>query len=356
MKSIKVPTPRQLPSGSWFIQLSVNGQRISVTEKTEKACIARAMAIKQDLLEPVDRSQKPPLTVAIDRYIEDRKNVLSPSTILGYRIIQRNRFQSAMGRPVDAYDEAGWQRLVNIEAKLCSAKTLTNAFRFISSVIYAETGKRYRPKLPQIVSEPRQFLEPEQISVFVEKVAKTKYAIPAMLALCSLRRSEILALTWDNIDLKAGTIKVQGSVVRNEDMQYVYKKENKTASSRRTVPIMIPQLKDALASVECKTGNVVQLLPNAIRNGINKVCRENDLPEVGIHGLRHSFASLAYHIGMPEKVAMQIGGWENDATMKKIYTHVAKSDVLKYQNLMTDFFSSSHNFTNGITNGSKESQ
>jgi len=350
MKTIKVPTPRQLPSGNWFIQISVNGKRISITEQTEAACIARAMAIKQDLLEAEDRSQKPTLSVAIDRYIEARQNILSPSTILGYRIIQRNRFSAAMNRPVDAYDENGWQRLVNTEAKLCSAKTLTNAFRFISSVIHEETGKRYSPKLPQIVSEPRKFLEPEQISVFVEAVRQTKYAIPAMLALCSLRRSEILALTWDKIDLEAGTIKVHGAVVRDESMNYIYKPENKNRSSRRTVPIMIPQLKDALAAVENKSGAVVTALPNAIRNGINRVCREADLPEVGIHGLRHSFASLAYHLGMPEKVAMQIGGWENDATMKKIYTHVAKSDILKYQNLMSNFYSKSNEFTNEITN------
>lgn len=338
MKTVKVPTPRQLPSGNWHLQVYMNGKRIPVTEPTEKACIARAMAIKEEMLEAVDRTCKPTLTVAIDRYIKARENILSPSSIRGYRIIQKNRFKSAMKRPVDAYDEAGWQRLVNQEAKLVSAKTLTNAFRFISSVIYGETGKRYSPKLPQIVSEQREFLEPEQIHIFVDAVSKTKYAIPAMLALCSLRRSEILALTWDKIDLDAGTIKVHGSVVPNENGEYVYKKENKNRSSRRTVPIMIPQLKDALAAVKHKDGVVVSLHPSSILNGINRVCKNAKLPEVGIHGLRHSFASLAYHLGMPEKVAMQIGGWENDATMKKIYTHVAKADILKYQNAMTEYY------------------
>ena len=338
MKTIKVPSPRQLPSGNWFIQTTVNGKRISITEPTEAACIARAMAIKQELLEAEDRSQKPTLSVAIDRYIEARQNILSPASIKGYRTIQKHRFPTAMCRPVDAFDEAGWQRLVNAESKIVSAKTLTNAFRFISSVIHEETGKRYSPKLPQIVSEPREFLDPEQIPVFTEAVKGTKYEIPALLALCSLRRSEILALTWDKIDLVSGTIKVHGAVVPDEHGNYVYKKENKNRSSRRIVPIMIPQLTEALSAVKVKSGNIVTMHPSAILNGINRVCRNAGLPEVGIHGLRHSFASLAYHIGMPEKVAMQIGGWENDATMKKIYTHVAKSDILKYQSMMTDYY------------------
>ena len=338
MKTIKVPTPRQLPSGNWFIQTTVNGKRISITEPTEAACIARAMAIKQDMLEAVDRSQKPTLSAAIDRYIEARQNILSPASVKGYRTIQKHRFPTAMCRPVDAFDESGWQRLINAEAKSVSAKTLQNSWRFISSVIYEETGKRYSPKLPQIVSEPREFLDHEQILVFTEAVKGTKYEIAALLALCSLRRSEILALTWDKIDLEAGTIKVHGAVVPDEFGKYVYKKENKNRSSRRIVPIMIPQLTEALTAAKVKSGNVVTMHPSAILNGINRVCRNADLPEIGIHGLRHSFASLAYHLGMPEKVAMQIGGWENDATMKKIYTHVAKSDLLKYQSIMADYY------------------
>lgn len=350
MKTIKVPTPRKLPSGNWFIQLSVNGQRISVTEPTEKACIARAMAIKEDLLKPLDRSQKPTLTVAIDRYIEARQNILSPATLRGYRIIQKYRFQSAMNRPVNAYDENGWQKLVNAEAKIVSAKTLQNSWRFISSVLCDELGTRYTIRLPQIVSDPREFLDPEQIPIFVKAICKTKYAVPALMALCSLRRSELLAVKWSDIDLEAGTIQVRGAVVPSEDGKMVLKKENKNRTSRRTVPIMIPQLKELLLNSPRTSEFVVTLNASSVLSGINRVCRQENLPEIGIHGLRHSFASLAYHLNMPEKIAMQIGGWEDDATMKKIYTHIAQKDLAEYSAAMSSYYSSK--FTNEITNES----
>jgi integrase len=346
MKSIKVPTPRKLPSGNWFIQLSVNGQRISVTEPTEKACIARAMAIKQDILEPVDRSKKPSLSVAIDRYIEARQNVLSPATIRGYRTIQRNRFKAAINRPVNAYDEKGWQRLVNQEAKIVSAKTLENAWGFVSSVIREETGNRYSVSLPQVISEPREYLEPEQIQEFISAVEGTKYQIPALLALCSLRRSEIMALTWKDIDLGKGLLHLRGAVVPDENNKMVKKEENKNTTSRRTVPIMIPQLDEALKAVEYKEDAVVRMHPSSAARGINAICQKAGLPLVGMHGLRHSFASLAYHLKMPEKVAMEIGGWADDATMRRIYTHVAKSDISKYQNAMADFYKNTNEITN----------
>lgn len=337
MKTIKVPTPRKLPSGSWFVQISVHGRRISVTEATEQACIARAMAIKEDMLEAEDRSQKPTLSVAIDRYIATRENVLSPSTIVGYRVVQRNRFKSAMQKPVNAFDETGWRRLINAETKLVGAKTLQNAWFLVSAVIYEETGKRYRINLPQIVANERPFLTPEQIAVFLKAVHGQPCEIPALLALCSLRRSELLALTWDKIDLSAGIIAVHGSMVSN-GKEMVYKKENKNRTSRRIIPIMIPQLRTALETAPREKPQVITQCPSAILRGVNRVCQENGLPEVGIHGLRHSFASLAYHLGMPEKIAMQIGGWENDATMRRIYTHVSKADVLKYNNAMSDFY------------------
>ena len=59
---------------------------------------------------------------------------------------------------------------------------------------------------------------------------------------------------------------------------------------------------------------------------------------MGIHGLRHSFASLAAHLGIPENVAMRIGGWANDATMKRIYVHVLESDRERYGGEMAAFY------------------
>lgn len=337
---MKIPKAKQLPSGSWRIQLRVGDRRISVTESTEKACIARAMALQQELIQPVDRSTLT-LTTAIDHYIDARQNILSPSSLRSYRTIQRNRFQTAMHTQLRSLSDRDWQKLVNQEARLCAGKTLKTAWGFVSSVIYEETGRKVSVSLPQVVSDPRQFLDPDQIKTFLEAAHGSAYEIPALLALCSLRVSELSALTWEQIDLKSNLIHVRGAVVPDENHHYVMKRENKNSTSRRDVPIMIPRLADLLAAADRKQDRVVTLHPSTICNGINKICASAGIPQVGTHGLRHSFASLAYHLNMPEKVAMQIGGWSNDATMRKIYTHVSQKDVLTYQNAMTDFYQNS---------------
>lgn len=339
---MKVPKPRKLSSGNWYIYLRLGGEGVSITETTEKKCIRAAQVIKAKYLagkrEKAAEAKKPiTLTQAIDKYIEARENILSPSTIRGYRTIQKHRFTDAMllslGRDID------WQKIVNEEAQLCSAKTLTNAWHFISSVLKESTGESPTVRLPQVIKADRPFLEPEQIETFVKAIHGDAAEVPALLALSSLRRSEIKGLLWRNIDLHKQIIHVRGAAVYNENHKLVQKVENKNNTSRRDVP-MIPQLLEALSNMDSYKPDdfVVEMPTNTIYAHINRVCKCNGLPLVGLHGLRHSFASLAYHLGMPAKIAMEIGGWSNDQTMQKIYTHIAQTDRIKSQNQMLTYF------------------
>ena len=99
----------------------------------------------------------------------------------------------------------------------------------------------------------------------------------------------------------------------------------------------------ALEAVEDKSGPVVRCNPNTIYHQINRVCARNGLPQVGTHGLRHSFASLGYHLGVPELEMMQLGGWADNQTMIRIYTHIANADRVKAENAMAGFFSQNAN-------------
>lgn len=334
---MKIPKARQLPSGAWFCRVRIDGQDISITRDTEKEAVAEAMAIKAGIKDSARKPKRKTLTKAIDDYIDARRNILSPATIRGYKIIQDNRFQGMMQRDITTVTQEQWQRAVNAEAKTVNAKTLTNSWRFVSSVIAEATGKHISVQLPQIVRNERPWLTPEQITSFVAAVKGTNIEIPALLALSSLRCSELLDLKWENIDLSKNTITVSGAAVYDEDGKLIHKKENKNATSRRTIP-MIPPLQEALGNAPRTGDYVVTLTPNWIYKSINKLCEENDLPKVGIHGLRHSFASLAFHLNMPEKVAMQIGGWANDQTMRKIYTHLSQAEVAKHAQAFTSFF------------------
>lgn len=342
-KGINIPKITQLPSGAYNCQLRIKDENgvtrsISITEDDYKTVEAKAIAIKSGLMQ-AEKSprQLPTLQKAIENYIAERSNTLSPSTIRGYDIIKRTRFQAYMQRNLARFDERTCRRMVNDEAALCSPKTLKNAWRFVSSAIYAETGQRFNVPLPQEVKIPHKFLDYEQVKVFVSALRGEKIEIAALLALSSLRLSEILALDWSKVDLKAETIRVSGAVVRNEDNQYVQKAANKNTTSARLVKIFIPRLLDLLQSAD-KSKPLIEVNQHSLYYNINRICRENALPEVGIHGLRHSFASLAYHLQIPKEIAMEIGGWQNDKIMSEIYTHLAAADINEHRERLKAFY------------------
>lgn len=350
---MKTPKARKLPSGSWFCRVRVNGKDVGITKPTEKEAIAAAMAVKAGLVQVTktpmaDRN----LTDAIDLWIESNNNRLSPSTIRGYRICQDNGFPTLMRMKCSVITDKHIEQAINAECRRYKAKTVVNRWRFLAQVLSWATGKHYSAKLPQVVRPDIDFLDQEDLATFLDYIKGKPVEIEALLAISSLRRSEISALSWDDgdIDLKRRWIHVRGAVVQDEDNNLVKKATTKNSTSRRDVP-MIDPLYEALSAIENKTGPVVRVHPATILHRINRACAAAGVPEVGCHGLRHSFASLCHILNIPAAVAMEIGGWADRATMDRIYTHVSKRDKNSYQNAFTAHFSTAAKTKNGNENG-----
>lgn len=347
-KGVSIPKIKQLPSGAYNCYLRIkdaNGitQNISITDEDYKVVEAKAVAIKSGIVQAEKNAkQSHTLKQAIENYIDVRRSICSPSTIRGYATIGRTRFQKYMHRRCADFTPELCKRMVSEEARLCSPKTLKNAWRFIASVLYEETGKRFEPPLPQEVRNELPYLTPEQLPAFLEALKGDLIEVAALLGLCSLRRSEILGLTWDNVDLAAESIKVSGAVVFDENGDLVEKKTNKNATSQRTVPILIPRLLELLKAEPNKNGRVVTVAPTTIRRHLENACAAAGLPVINTHGLRHTFASVAYMLNMPERVVMQIGGWSNTSTMHKIYIRLSEHYISNEAQRLKEFFTVSN--------------
>lgn len=351
-QSVKLPTVTQLPSGAWHTRCMVDGQRISITADTEKEVIAQYMALKHGVIEAKKNSRpnRKTLRQAVSEYIESRRGYRSPSTVYGYEQNARNTFQSAMDYDVFTTTDEQWQQAIRAEKKLGrSPKYIQNAWSLMAAAIEAATGKRPKVLLYQKEPKQRQYLEPDQIDIFVQAIKGTDIEIPALLCLSSLRRSEMLALTWDKVDLKKKIIHVHGAQVRAAGGM-VEKAQNKSDKSRRTIPI-IPPLFDALSAADRPHSHVVTVPPDTVLKHMKIICEAHGLPQVGLHGLRHSFASLAYHLQIPEMIAAEIGGWNDLATMRNIYTHLSQADIAKRAQDFSNYFDpSKRKFGNAIGN------
>jgi integrase len=335
MKKIKVPEAEKLPSGSYRCRVMVNGQKKSFTAPTKREAEQAALEYKIGLL--AEENEKPEITIrkAIDEYLALKRGVLSPASVRGHRIKQRCYLQSIMDIPLSELSVSAIQQAISTEK--CSPKTIRETWALIRPAL-KQYSVSYDVSLPAVQSDEHAFLSAEEIPVFLKEAEGSKYEIAFLLALHSLRVSEILGLRWENVDLKRQSITVRGATLFDENNKLVNKPTNKNRSSRRTIPIMIPRLFQLLSDAERTSEFVVIANPNSIRAFANKICRKANLPEVGTHGLRHSFCSLAYKLGISEKVTMQLGGWSDYGTMRKIYTHIAQADISDSVQQIKNFF------------------
>lgn len=336
-QSVTVPNPVQLPSGAWRIQLRKEG--ISVTDTNRDECIAEAKRRRKQWIEDEAAGlhiPPPPVVTlqsAMEDYIASRKSTRSPNTLRGYKTILDNRFGPFMDTDINSLDT---QQMVDYELdKGRAPKTIRNAWGLVASTLNYHKVQFEPPCLPRVPKSERNWLDYNQIISFLSAVRGSPFELPALLALHSLRKSELLGLRPCDYDSSSQVIHVRGAL-HKVDGAYVRTDLNKNDTSSRDIPVIIPRLTELLKTADMSGEYIVTCTRERLYININSICRKANLPETGVHGLRHSFASLAYHLGWKKQSTMKIGGWRNSTILDEIYTHNA--DLQADVNTMKDFF------------------
>ena len=338
---IKVPSPQILPSGKWNIYLRAEQQ--SITEDTADKCIAKAKAVRAGFIEAQKKSARLTVSQAVEKFIAANDAVLSPSTVRGYQKTAHTHFCKYHDKLVTNVD---WQKAINEEAKRYAPKSIHNAWGLMSKAMKYHGITPPEVKLPAKQPHELPWLNYQQIQIFLKEIHGEPCELAALLALHSLRKSELLDITPAKIDAQG--IHVDGSRVVGPNGSIVQKQSNKTKAAKRVVPIMIPRLQELLlASKVAKDTPYVSQYHNTIFKQINRICVRAGLPEVGYHGLRRSFASLAYHLGWSERQTMAIGGWDDWQTMHKMYIKLDQTDLADAASKMQQFYGFTDEFTDG---------
>lgn len=145
-----------------------------------------------------------------------------------------------------------------------------------------------------------------------------------------LRIGELLALTWDDVDLCNGIITVSKSCHDSWDNgKYVKIIDTpKTDCSSRLIPIpkqLLPYLKTTKKVTKCnyiicgKTCCGAEV--RCYQNTFDLLQKRLNLPHRGFHSLRHTFATRALECGMDVKTLSEILGHKNPTVTLKRYAH-----------------------------------
>ena len=312
-------TIEKLPSGSYRIKQMVDGKtyRLTIDHKPTKLEALKLIS------EQVDRETiGPDMTFgrACEVYIEQKSNVLSVSTISGYRRIMRQISPILTATRLSAVTSPMIQDEVNRYAADHSPKSVYNLSGFLVGICKYFDVDIKSPKLPQKETKAVYIPTAEEVKKIFEFLKGSKYEVPIMLAAMGLRRSEIVAL--EAPDLNGNVLTINKAKVQDSDGKWVIKAP-KTPSSVRTV-ILSDYLADLIRQQGFYNGH-----PELIYRALTQAQDALGIQHFPLHKLRHFFASYMHNLGLTSAQIQDLGGWKTDAVMKTVYTHSMELDEAK---------------------------
>lgn len=272
------------------------------------------------------------------------------TTVYGYRKIIDNHISPAMGHiPIQRLTAQDIQRYYSmlLREKVLSPNTIRRHHDLLAAALHAAVRQDILLYCPvDRVDPPRakpveaRFYGVEDLRRLFELVQGTSLEITVRLAgTLGLRREEICGLKWKQIDFDQRLIHIRQA--RTSAGADIIEKEPKNGSSTRTL-YMSTDIYLLLMREKWKQDTRARDLghewpntdlvvvdscgipptPNSLSLAFSRFVKCNGLPPLTLHGLRHSFATVASQQGVPLFDIGKALGHSTPATTGKIYTHL----------------------------------
>lgn len=313
----------KLPSGSYRYRKMINGQLILGTFDHEPTDLEIALLIAEKSQTVVIENK--PFEACCVEYIKTKENVLSPTTIKSYRSIVGSLSDGLKRLNVNSISSLTIQKEINDYSKGHSPKSTRNLYGLIFSVLRA-----FRPELvlsvtlPQKIENKAILPSERDIKKLLSAVKDTEYSIVFQLGVLGLRRSEVCALTPEDLD--GNMLTINKAKVKGLNNEWIIRPYTKTEGSSRTL-----YLPDELVNEINTKGYIYNGSPDTLLDYLHRVQKRNKLPRFKLHSLRHYFASYAHAKGIPDQYVMEMGGWSTDGIMKKVYRDAFEKESQKAQ-------------------------
>ena len=337
----------------YYVNTSFGKKRQFAYGKTrQEAKRKRDLAISNNLLgNPLITSQ---LTVKVylENWINEAKR-LQPTTRSNYAgVIKKHILPYIGNKRLSILDTQSIQQLINQLTRDGRSVRTTQIVRNLLSRAFreAEANNLVKPNLVKNVQletyrpKKRAVWTKEDCDRFLQAIKGNKYELFfTMYVTYGLRRGEVIPITWDDIDFNQGIIHI------NKQFTIAGKQliltTPKTESSIRDLPILphINALLNEISANSDKHGLVISdngefINPRSINYEFSRIIKENDLPVVVLHSLRHFAATMFKQCNFTIKEAQEILGHKNALTTLQFYQHSSveeKRDALqKYAKTM----------------------
>lgn len=283
------------------------------------------------------RGYKPALDRALERFGGDYIKKITPTDI--------NSFIVQFSRQGWALKTVQTQILV---LNLIFSKAVVDGDVETNPVEYVRPPKNLSKKARGLPSQ-------EQIEIIKDSVSHEFGLFPFFLLYTGCRLGEALGVQFKDIDRESKMITISKSVYHVGNIPQI--KEPKTEAGIRKVILLekllavLPSWRKSEEDHYLFSGTDTPLTASQVRLAWNKYCRENGLaerkedksgkayyvPYVTPHQLRHSYATILFEAGVPEKDAQELLGHANISITRDIYTHIRTTRKEKTAELLNQF-------------------
>jgi integrase len=334
--------------------------------KSEKAAKTEEARLKAELSKPhAVIANKQTLKDYLEQWLLASRPRLQNKTYETYEVMIRIYLIPELGyitlaKLTPDHIEGAYARLINrprlrrnsAERQTLSATTVVNCHRILNAALNRAVKHRRLGWNPASVVHPPKLDKNEIHPWGVEEIVSlmntartdgSPYYIPIFLALTTgLRRGEILALRWADLDLEKRMLTVDQAIEQTKEHGIQFK-DPKNKPSRRTIMIpsvLVEALKEyrLVQKQRMLKKNIVQtdycylccwstgepLSPAAFSVGFGRYLQRLGLPRMRFHDLRHSHASILIALEVPTKaISSRLGHGGSKITMD-VYGHLLK--------------------------------
>lgn len=352
-------TKRKTKKGVHF-ELTVEGERDPETGKRQRfykrfdGSEKEAKAELRRMITEVEQGiaiRKIPKKVSewMDEWVENYLPHVEETTKVGYKTKIKCYIKPAIGDIlVQSLRAHHVQKMVNdMIAKGLSAKNIKDTYNNINAAMKKAVVLRmvsYNPcegvSLPKVKRYRAKVYDITNIHKLLELAKGTDMYLPIFLCVTfGLRRGELLALRWSDIDFKTKTLSVRNNMVRGENGFII--KAPKSESGIRDIRFGDDTLAELRAARKqyfddmCSYQGVFQnlnfvirqedgspLKPDSMTQKWERFIEHHNLPKIRLHDLRHSNATALIMAGVNPKVVQQRLGHSDVNITLNTYTHV----------------------------------
>lgn len=339
----------------------------TVTYTSPRNAEKQYRSFEQEVLEGLTKETAVKLSVMIDDYISSRKRKgVRATTITGYEVIKK-RIGETLGDPIASkvtrkmIDD--WIMLLD---KKYSAKTIKNTVRFLSSCYQRYVDMDLLSKdpckhadLPDKPPKERITLKQDEVKPFYDALCEEKIEHPdfvvaiELMLFCGLRRSEVCGLTRKSIDMINRTVRIEDAR-HYTGGRYVTGEGTKTVSSKRALSLPEFVFEDIMELISLHDEKARMdpnlpvpdylilgvcgepIYPGSLYFHLKDFEKRYGLPDVNLHGLRHTYASMLKWKGRDLiEISSQLGHAQQSTTLD-VYTHLFQDPADMSRDIASD--------------------